>query len=82
MIKKYLKRWQTKKSIYTVNLSNRLIKNKNTEEFDKIMKTYNILKFHLVYLKEKDEKTTRKYIYIFSIFFMKQKDWAILYLNY
>ena len=25
-IKKYLKRWQTKKSIYTVNLSNRLIK--------------------------------------------------------
>ena len=56
MIKKYLKRWQTKKSIYTVNLSNRLIKNKNTEEFDKIMKTYNILKFHLVYLKEKDEK--------------------------
>ena len=46
------------------------------------MKTYNILKFHLVYLKEKDEKTTRKYIYIFSIFFMKQKDWAILYLNY
>ena len=28
------------------------------------MKTYNILKFHLVYLKDKDEKTTRKYIYI------------------
>ena len=45
LIKKDLKRWQTEKSINTINLLNRLAKNKKTEEFANIIKAFTIEKF-------------------------------------